>query len=76
MMEHETPVIKSISVETILNESNLLSIEEVNNVRIERNKMETQLVRRICEFENLKISETNIENGFNNGRLEMFEIVL
>ena len=76
MMEHETLMIKSISVEMILNESNMLSIEEVNNVRIERNKMETQLVRRICEFENRTISKTNNENGFNNGRLEMFEIVL
>ena len=38
--------------------------------------METQLMKRISDFENLKKNETNVANGVNNGRFEMFERIL
>ena len=75
-MEHETLMLKSISTEKSLDESKMLSMEEVNSVRIERNEMETQLMKRISDFENLKKNETNVANGVNNGRFEMFERIL
>ena len=38
-MEHETLMLKSISQENILDESNMLSMDVVNSVRIEHNEM-------------------------------------
>ena len=75
-MEHETLMLKSISQENILDESNMLSMDVVNSVRIEHNEMETQLMIRMSEFKNIKKSEANVANGVNNGRLEIFERIL
>ena len=75
-MEHETLMINWISTEKSLNEYKMLSTEEVNSVRIERNEIETQLMKEIIDFENLKKNEINVANGVNNGRFEMFVRVL
>ena len=45
-MKHETLMLKSISTEKSLDESKMLSTEEVNSVRIERNEIETQHIKK------------------------------